>query len=128
MLKFAKYATALSTRDTDHIKSEFPDEYWQILSNAIIHGVPKGEAILYAPYESEMDEIRELAQDPEYLTEIDMMPWEVRFITENSNSQLSVLPNDSSFKNLNIFEFELPTDDVIFLTKRIKMAEKLLTQ
>lgn len=127
MLKFARYATALSTRDTEYIKTEFPDEYWQIISNAMIQGVFKGEAILYAPYESEMEEIRELAQDPEYLNKIGMMPWEVRFITENSNSQLSVLPNDSSFQNLNIFEFDLPIDDVIFLTKRLKMAERLLT-
>lgn len=126
MLKFARYATALESNNIDNLKEEFPDEYWQLISNAMIQGVANAEAVLYAPYASEMDDIRELAQDPEYLSEIGMMPWEVRFIVENSNSQLAVLPDHSSFKNLTTFEFEVPIDDMIFLTKRIKMAEKLL--
>ena len=84
------------------------------------------EAIVYMPYESEMEEIRQLADDPEYLNSIGMMPWEVRFITEKPISQLAVLPDDSDFKNLNIFEFDVPTEDVIFLNKNIINAGKLL--
>ena len=97
-----------------------------MVSNACIHKVDRMEAIVYMPYESEMEDIRELAEDPEYLSAIGLMPWEVRFITEKPNSQLSVLPNDSSFKNLNIFEFYVPDEDVIFLTKRIISAGKIL--
>ena len=78
MLKFAKYTTALYTEDLTYIKTEFPEEFWQIISNSMIHNLPKGEAITYAPYESEMEELRELAQDPLYLDKIGMMPWEVR--------------------------------------------------
>jgi len=123
---FASYATALLTENTEIIKEKHPKEYWQIISNSIILGVPKGEAILYMPYESEMDEVRELAENPEYLQQIGMMPWEVRFIVEKSNSQLAVLPDDSSFPNLIKFEFDIPVKDAEFLTKRVLMASKIL--
>ena len=124
--KFSSYVSALLTNDLQQIKSEFPQEYWQMVSNSQIHKTPKMEAIVYMPYESEMEEIRQLADDPEYLNSIGMMPWEVRFITEKPISQLAVLPDDSDFKNLNIFEFDVPTEDVIFLNKNIINAGKLL--
>lgn len=123
---FASYATALLTEDTEIIKEKHPNEYWQMVSNAIILGLPKAEAILYMPYEKEMDEIRELAENPEYLQQIGMMPWEVRFIVEKSNSELAVLPNNSKFPNLIKFEFEIPQKDAEFLTKRVLMAAKIL--
>lgn len=123
---FASYVSALMTGDTEHIKKEHPKEYWQMLNNSQIHKTPKMEAIVYMPYESEMEEIRELAENPEYLSDIGMMPWEVRFIAEKPISHLAVLPNDSAFKNLNIFEFDVPVDDIVFLNKRIIEAGKLL--
>jgi len=124
---FASYVTALLSEDLEKIKKEHPKEYWQIISNATIKGYSKGEAIVYMPYASEMDQIRELAEDPDYLAEIGMEPWQVRFIVEKSNSQLAVLPDDSKFKNLNQFEFEIPIEDKIFLTKRVIDANKLIT-
>ena len=123
---FASYVSVLLTGDTELIKKEHPKEYWQMLNNSQIHKTPKMEAIVYMPYESEMEEIRELAENPEYLSDIGMMPWEVRFIAEKPISHLAVLPNDSSFKNLNIFEFDVPIDDVVFLNKRIIEAGKIL--
>jgi len=123
---FASYVLALMSNDTEIIKEEHPKEYWQMVSNACIHKTPKIEAIVYMPYESEMVEIRELSEDPEYLSSIGMQPWEVRFIAEKPSSQLAVLPDDSDFKNLNIFEFDVPDEDVMFLTKRMIMAGKLL--
>ena len=123
---FASYVTCLMTGDLELVKKEHPKEYWQMLNNSQIHKTPKMEAIVYMPYESEMDELRELAEDPEYLNEIGMQPWEVRFIAEKVSSQLAVLPNDSEFKNLNIFEFDVPIEDVIFLNKKIIEAGKIL--
>lgn len=123
---FASYVSALMTGDLELIKKEHPKEFWQMLNNSQIHKTPKMEAIVYMPYESEMEEIRELAENPEYLNEIGMMPWEVRFIAEKPISHLAVLPNDSVFKNLNIFEFDVPIEDVVFLNKRIIDAGKLL--
>src|SRR5699024_3866824 len=43
--KFAQYTDCLLQKDTEHFKKNFPDEYWQIVSNCIIHNVDFGEAI-----------------------------------------------------------------------------------
>lgn len=123
---FASYVSSLMTGDLELIKKEHPKEFWQMVNNSQIHKTPKMEAIVYMPYESEMDEIRELAEDQAYLMSIGIMPWETRFITEKVNSQLATLPDDSEFKNLNIFEFDVPIEDVIFLNKNIISAGKLL--
>lgn len=123
---FSSYVSALLTRDTERIKSEHPKEYWQIVQNADILRMTKGEAIVYMPYESEMKDIRELTQDLDYLNQINMLPWEVFFINEKSNSELAVLPDNSKFENLNIIEFEIPSEDVYFLHKRSLQAGKIL--
>lgn len=123
---FASYVSALSTGDLELIKKEHPKEFWQMVNNSQVHKTKKMEAIVYMPYESEYEELFELAQDQEYLNAIGMQPWEIRFVTEKAMSQLAFLPNDSYFHNLNIFEFDVPVDDVIFLDKKIIEAGKLL--
>lgn len=124
---FASYVSALLTEDLDYIKKEHPKEYWQIVQNSLILNVKNGEAIVYMPYESEMEEIRELANDPLYYESLGLLPWQVRFIQEKANSELAVLPNDSSFKNLNIFEFEVPESDKEFLLNRAIRANDLIS-
>ena len=125
---FASYVTALLSEDTEHIKKEHPKEYWQIISNACILDVPKGEAIVYMPYESEIAELRELANDPDYYEPLGLVGWQVRFIAEKSIKELALLPDDSKFKNLNIFEFEIPEYDKEFLIKRAVMANNLINK
>lgn len=123
---FASYVSVLLAGDTEIIKKEHPKEYWQIISNSIINEVPKGEAIAYMPYESEMEEIRGLMQDEEYLAKVDLTIRDVFYIHEKPNSELAVLPNDSKFPNLNIFEFEVPELDKEFLLRRVALAESLI--
>lgn len=125
---FASYVSALLTKDTEKIKKEHPKEYWQIISNATILDVKVGEAIVYMPYESEMAEIKELANDPEYYEPLGLLGWQVRFIQEKDNSELAVLPNDSKFLNLNVFEFEIPTIDKEFLIERAIKANDLINK
>jgi len=62
---FGFYADCLMEKDVDLFRKEFPAEYWQIVSNSVIHNVDIGEAILYMPYESEMPEIKEMAENSE---------------------------------------------------------------
>jgi hypothetical protein len=125
---FASYVSALLTEDLDYIKEEHPKEYWQIVQNSCILDVKKGEAIVYMPYESELEEIRELANDESYYSELGLLPWQVRFIQEKANSDLAVLPNDSKFKNLNIFEFDVPNSDKEFLINRAIMGNNLINK
>lgn len=123
---FASYTSALLTRDSEKIKEEHPKEYWQIVSNACIHGVNKGEGITYMPYESEMDDIREQMQDLDYLKQVGMELKDMFYIHEKSNAELPVLPDESKFNNLNIFEFEIPEKDILDLTNTVLKAEQLL--
>jgi hypothetical protein len=118
--KFCAYQEVLKSRDIERLKKEFAQEYYQIISNAIIHQVPKGEAILYAPYESEMIDIKTLAENE------DIDQWKYRFIYEGAPYELAVLPNDSGYDNLTVFEFEIPQEDADALTTRVKMAIELL--
>ena len=120
--KFAKYTDALLKQDVIYLKSTFPEEYWQLISNAIINGVEYAEAVTYMPYESEMEEIRELAYN--YGGD---QQWQYRFIYEKPTSELAVLPNDGYYKNINTFQFKLPEEDVKLLTAKVLAAGKLLT-
>jgi len=119
--KFGAYTDALLSKDVELIRKKFATEYWQLLSNAIINGVSKAEAITFMPYEDELEEIKEMVEQYEG-GDI----WKYRFIYENDKSSLPYLPRDKYYKNLNKFEFEIPKEDVEFLTERVKSAIKIL--
>lgn len=115
---FAAYADVLLSNDIEQLKSEYTKEYWQLVSNALIEGVNKAEAILYMPYRSELEDIRNYAADYDGHDQ-----WRYRFIFESDDYQLPFLDDDSKFyTDLIKFEFELPQEDVEFLTNRVKLA------
>lgn len=119
--KFALYTDAIVAKDIDKMRKDFAQEYWQLVSNAIINEVDRAEAISFMPYESELEEIKEMALDYEG----DDM-WKYRFIYENHKSGLPYIAKGSTYKNLNKFEFEVPKEDIIFLTERVESAILLL--
>lgn len=119
--KFAQYTDAILKRDVDIIRAEFPQEYWQLVSNAIINEVPNAEAITFMPYQSELDEIRQLAEDYDGSDQ-----WKYRFIAEVPDCELPYLPDGGYYKNLNTFEFEVPQEDRDALTARVVESIKLL--
>lgn len=107
----------------DHFKKEDPEKYWQLVSNACLLGCKYIEAIVYMPYESELLEIRESASEYDNFDQ-----YKYRFITEVGKSELAYLPDNSQYKNLNIFRFEVPESDKEALTERVKQAIKLLNE
>jgi hypothetical protein len=119
--KFALYTDAILKKDVALLRSEFPEEYWQLVSNAIINDVPNAEAISFMPYLSELTDIRELAEN--YDGED---PWKYRFISESPDCELPYLPDGGYYKNLNRFEFEVPQEDRDALTIRVVESLKLL--
>lgn len=128
--KFAQYTDAL-IKEVSHeftlsdkiesIKKDFPEEYWQLVSNAVIQQVPNAEAITYMPFESEMIGIKELAND---FAGDDA--WKYRFITEKPLEQLPVLKDGGYYNNINKFEFEVPKEDIEHLTNQMILASKEL--
>lgn len=118
---FASTADVLMKQDVALFREECPEEYWQLVSNAIINKVPVAEAVLYMPYYSELEEIREFASNYEGEDQ-----WHYRFIAEEPSSCLPYLPDGGHYQNLVRFEFEVPKEDIDALTARVLQAKKLL--
>ena len=118
---FAMFADVLMQKDVALFREEFCEEYWQLVSNAIINQVSVAEAILYCPYLSELEEIREMAANYEGEDQ-----WKYRFIAESPSSWLPYIPDGGYYKNLYTFEFEVPKADIELLTARVLMAKGLL--
>jgi len=118
---FALYCDVLLEKNIDLFRDKFPKEYWQIVSNAIIHDVEIGEAIVYMPYVSEAENIKEMARDYEGDDK-----WMYRFIEERPVSELPFLPDGGYYKNICKFSFIIPQEDKDYLTQRMIEASKLL--
>jgi hypothetical protein len=121
--KFGLYTLCLLKQDVQLLKGEFPQEYWQIISNAIIHGVEYGEAVSYMPYAKDMEMIKQYAEDPIWIDQYLKEPmWKFRFIYEEETKDLPVLENDGFFKDVNKFRFKIPQEDIQLLTERVELA------
>lgn len=109
------------TLGVEVFKAEHEDYYWQLVSNALITGSEFIELIVYMPYESELPEIR---LEAENFDSVDQ--YKYRFISESTKHQLAYLPNDSEYKNLNIFRFPLNKEDAFLLENKVIEASLLL--
>lgn len=112
---------AKETGDLSYFRDNHANYYWQLLNNALITGKNNIELIVYMPYESELEEIRNSVENAD-LEE----PWKYRFITESLKCELAYLPDDSDYKNLNIFRFPLDKGDAILLESKVIAAGIIL--
>lgn len=92
--------------------------YWQLVSNACITGATFGELIVFAPYKSQLIEIRKACEgDPNYY-----------WLFGSSDDQLPWLPDGGYYKNINIMRFQIPQRDKDFLRQRVLDARELLVE
>lgn len=92
--------------------------YWQLLSNAILTKAKYAELIVFCPYKSQLERIKELANlsgNPKYY-----------WIWTASDEELPYLVEGGHYKNLNVIRFEVPLADKLLLHKRVEEAQKLL--
>lgn len=124
---FCQYVDCLSeavkNNDTETFKKEHPEEYWQLVSNAIIIGADFIEAIVFMPYESELPDIRQMAENYDNFDQ-----YRFRFISESPKEELPYLIDGGYYKNLNIFRFKVPQADKDLLTLRVQMAIQLINK
>jgi hypothetical protein len=129
---FAKLTDAILKQDIVFFKENFESEYWQLISNSILTGLPYCEIISFMPYLSELPDLAILASNLDTST-----PWVYRFISEgvSYNSigdiqapNLAYLPNNGYYKNLNKFRFEAPKEDKELLIELINKANILLNE
>lgn len=106
-------------QDLGTYKEEFPEDYWQHISNSILlnaNGFPVThfEAIVYVPYKKELEAIRELASSAGELGEF------AKWIYYATDEHLPHLIEGGFYKNLNIIRFDVLPRDVEALTERFK--------
>jgi len=111
----------------EQFKKEEKEVYWQVLSNSIILGKPKCEIITYAPTEKQLLQIRKELEETNVIEKLGLNEWQTRFIVENELYNLSYIPEGIEYPNFVKFQFDVPIEDIVFLTKCVIDAEKLLT-
>lgn len=124
---FYNYSKCLQKQDIELFKKEFKDYYWQIVSNSCIHNTKFGEAIAFMPTEENILEMRQLVEETDYIEKhIKDDLWKYRFVYEKDLYDLPFIPKHSDFPSMTKFRFEVPTEDKIYLTKKVIDANKLL--
>ena len=124
---FTKLADVLLLQDVAAFKDAYTAEYWQLVSNACIHDVPRAEMILFMPYYSELEDVREWMDGPDAPEEAET--WKYKFIFDAPDHELPFVPDGCEiYTSLITFEFEVPIEDKAFLEMRVKMAGELLIE
>lgn len=103
----------------DEFKAAKPEWYWQLVSNAILTGEPRAEIIVYCPYQDDLDDIRRESALRD--------GWAGRF-NYMADEELPYIIRDRHYGDLNIFEFEVPVEDVEAFKARLALAVELLTK
>lgn len=95
--------------------------YYQLVSNAILTKSKYAELVIYMPYLSELEAIRELARNYDGSDQ-----WRYKWIDNATDSELPYLNDNGDYKNLNVVRFEVSQADIDQLTHRVLEAGKLL--
>lgn len=122
--KFGELVLALNTKNIEIVKKTHPKEYFQVISNAILLGFTKAELIAYMPYKKDLIKIFKTIENTDFLMNHGLNSHEYIFFNEDSIEEFPYLPEDSEAKDLNVFEFEIPKEDIEFLTDRVILASK----
>lgn len=123
------YVKVLQQQNTEVFKKEYPECYWQILSNCIIHGVNIGEAIAFMPTEEQLIEMRDLLENSDYIEkQLKDDAWKYRQFHEKDLYDLPFIPKHSDFPSMVKFRFEVPIKDMVLLTKKVTDAIKYLNK
>lgn len=119
---FCDKLEALQSLET--YKAEFEADYWQHISNACLlrsNGIEitRMEAVIYCPYASELADIQ-------LETTVYDKPHLVFWICNAMVDEMPHLLDDCDYKNLNMFPFDIPIEDMDYLESRVIEANKLI--
>lgn len=91
--------------------------YWQLVSNAILTNTNKAELIVYCPYQSELNSIREEAEINNY-----------KWIAYATDEQLPYLIEGGYYKNIKTISLDIPQEDKQLLEELVDKASILLLE
>lgn len=120
---FIDLVDIIEAEDAEYFKEEKGDYYWQIVSNSILTNRKFGELIIFMPYEKEIPLI------VEYIEMIDdfELQRDIQWVIHTDISRIPHIPNDSEYKNIYRFKFEIPESDKKQLIEKVNIAHKLKT-
>ena len=114
---FCQYVDYIEAGDLEKFKKNQKEVYWQLVSNGILADKRKAELIVYMPTLADLDLVHKAADGvPEY----SFVQW------ASSNDELPYLPENSKYKSMYRYQFDIPQDDIEFLTERVRLAESKL--
>ena len=116
---FCQMADIAISGDLEKFKELKPEYYWQLVSNAILTGRKKAELIIYCPYQSELQSIREMVADIEEGDQ-NKLAW----IYFSEDNDLPYLIDGGYYKNIYKFVFDIPEEDINALTEAVLLAQK----
>lgn len=95
--------------------------YWQLVSNAILTDSKYAELIVYVPYESELQAIQDMITQMD-----DEKQYRYKWIAFADQDELPSLKDGGYYKNINVIRFEVPNEDKVALTERVRQCSELL--
>lgn len=123
------YVKVLQSGNVDVFRKEYKQEYYQIVSNCIIHGVDVGEAIAFMPTQSHLIEMRDLLENSDYIEkQLKDDAWKYRQFYEKELWDLPFIPEHSDFPSMVKFRFNVPIEDKILITKKVLNGIKYLNE
>lgn len=118
---FCQLADIAIAGDVEKLKEDKPEYYWQLVSNSILTNRKNAELIVYCPYKSELQDIRDTTDSLEE-GEQNKLAW----IYFSEDEDLPYLVEGNYYKNMYKFVFEVPEIDKDALTSAVVEASKLL--
>ena len=95
--------------------------YWQLVSNSVLNDTKYAELIVYMPFKSELDAIKQMAQNVES-DQLSKHYW----ISMSLDGELPFILDNGFYQNINILRFEVPQADKNLLTSKVIEAGKFL--
>ena len=89
--------------------------FYQLVSNAILTGCNYGELVVFAPYKSELQHLRDMANHDD-----------IGWLTHATDDELPWLPDGGYYKNINKLRFPISEEVKAALTARIELAGQSL--
>jgi hypothetical protein len=114
------YCELVKSFKNNSLLDDFPEYYWQLVSNAILTGVDYAELIVFCPYVEELPDIRSAA--------LESNDKRFNFIVNASDEELPYLIKGGHYKNVMRYKWQVTQQERDQLTERVKMAINLLLE
>lgn len=123
LIEYCRMADICISKDVAKFKEEYPLYYWQLVSGAILIKAKYGKIIIGMPYLSELPFLREIAENSDESEKFEFYWISAAIASGKVQNIPHILPN-TYYKDTYSLNFEVPKEDVEFLTQRVLLANE----